>query len=174
MPGSRFCHACGAPLQGTPPRTRIGSFVAAVRVLISVSLGAWIGGWIASFADAEAMPACAFLALVVGVVMLGLGLHGRYRWAAVLGATHVVLCGYLVALIALFQWTPDQARNPMLIHGMICLALLVPLSIHTWRAAPQDAHPGQCRTCGYLLYGLTEPRCPECGTPFDPTDLHSN
>ncbi len=25
-----------------------------------------------------------------------------------------------------------------------------------------------CRKCGYLLHGLTEPRCPECGTAFDP------
>lgn len=25
----------------------------------------------------------------------------------------------------------------------------------------------QCRTCGYALWNLTEPRCPECGTKFD-------
>jgi len=25
-----------------------------------------------------------------------------------------------------------------------------------------------CRSCGYCLRGLTEPRCPECGTPFSP------
>jgi hypothetical protein len=30
---------------------------------------------------------------------------------------------------------------------------------------------GQCVRCGYLLHGLTEPRCPECGTPFNPADL---
>ncbi len=28
-------------------------------------------------------------------------------------------------------------------------------------------HPtGQCDRCGYLLEGLVEARCPECGTPF--------
>ncbi|UCE60312.1 MAG: hypothetical protein JSU63_00910 [Phycisphaerales bacterium] len=27
-----------------------------------------------------------------------------------------------------------------------------------------------CKTCGYLLRGLCEPRCPECGKPFDPDD----
>ena len=27
---------------------------------------------------------------------------------------------------------------------------------------------GRCARCGYDLQGLTEPRCPECGTPFDP------
>jgi len=25
---------------------------------------------------------------------------------------------------------------------------------------------GLCVRCGYLLHGLSEPRCPECGTPF--------
>lgn len=29
---------------------------------------------------------------------------------------------------------------------------------------------GRCRKCGYLLYSLPEPRCPECGTPFERTD----
>ncbi len=32
------------------------------------------------------------------------------------------------------------------------------------------ADAGRCRECGYLLRGLTEPRCPECGRPFDPED----
>lgn len=35
--------------------------------------------------------------------------------------------------------------------------------------AERDAH--RCRKCGYLLYGLPEPRCPECGEPFDPARL---
>jgi hypothetical protein len=30
---------------------------------------------------------------------------------------------------------------------------------------------GKCVRWGYLLRGLTEPRCPECGTPFNPADL---
>jgi hypothetical protein len=28
-----------------------------------------------------------------------------------------------------------------------------------------------CRACGYVLLGLTQPRCPECGHPFDPALL---
>jgi hypothetical protein len=28
----------------------------------------------------------------------------------------------------------------------------------------------RCKTCHYSLDGLTEHRCPECGTPFDPND----
>lgn len=30
-----------------------------------------------------------------------------------------------------------------------------------------------CRLCGYILEGLPEHRCPECGRPFDPTDPHT-
>ena len=36
----------------------------------------------------------------------------------------------------------------------------------TASAAAEDA--GRCRRCGYLLRGLPENRCPECGTEFDP------
>jgi hypothetical protein len=30
---------------------------------------------------------------------------------------------------------------------------------------------GRCAHCGYILHGLTEPRCPECGTPFEMSKL---
>lgn len=29
-------------------------------------------------------------------------------------------------------------------------------------------YPWQCRRCDYPLVGLSTPRCPECGTPFNP------
>src|SRR5437879_5966285 len=29
---------------------------------------------------------------------------------------------------------------------------------------------GRCWDCNYLLYGLQENRCPECGRKFDPND----
>ncbi len=29
-------------------------------------------------------------------------------------------------------------------------------------------YTGRCEKCGYSLTGLSAPRCPECGTPFDP------
>jgi hypothetical protein len=31
-----------------------------------------------------------------------------------------------------------------------------------------EAFPPKCEKCDYLLTGLVEPRCPECGTPFEP------
>ncbi len=34
---------------------------------------------------------------------------------------------------------------------------------------PPEPHK-RCLTCGYILDGLPEPRCPECGRTFDPDD----
>ncbi len=55
---------------------------------------------------------------------------------------------------------------------VLCLfSVLLYASILRWRIihprAPEVLHL-RCERCGYNLTGLTEPRCPECGTPFDP------
>jgi len=36
------------------------------------------------------------------------------------------------------------------------------------RAMRKELARRPCWECGYSLIGLTEPRCPECGTEFDP------
>lgn len=48
-----------------------------------------------------------------------------------------------------------------------CFALPVAVLVHVARRRRASGEP-QCSRCGYLLIGLPEPRCPECGTPFTP------
>ncbi len=36
-----------------------------------------------------------------------------------------------------------------------------------WLGRGRASPPGHCQRCGYDLTGLTEPRCPECGQPFE-------
>ena len=43
------------------------------------------------------------------------------------------------------------------IAGLLCIVFL-----------PFKAKPDRCEKCGYSYTGLTVPRCPECGTQFDP------
>ena len=38
-------------------------------------------------------------------------------------------------------------------------------SAEKWMTLKQS--PEKCVSCGYHLFGLTEARCPECGTAFD-------
>jgi len=48
-------------------------------------------------------------------------------------------------------------------------------SVIRWVVRRKDR--SRCRKCGYALRGLPEPRCPECGTPFDAAlmkELHGN
>ncbi len=49
----------------------------------------------------------------------------------------------------------------------------VTVKFSAWRYA-RTHRPGVCTKCGYDLRGLPEPRCPECGTPFDPKRLRSS
>ncbi len=44
-------------------------------------------------------------------------------------------------------------------------AVAIP-TLLVWRFWPKPLKAGHCR-CGYNLKGLTEPRCPECGQPFE-------
>ncbi len=67
----------------------------------------------------------------------------------------------------------DIARHLLLMAatGLLCVVI----AKGTQRFChPRNPDPTRCRKCGYLLQGLPEPRCPECGTRFDADPpLHS-
>jgi len=50
---------------------------------------------------------------------------------------------------------------------LVCLVLYIRERIVIGRRRRQNV----CTKCGYILQGLTEPRCPECGELFDPKIL---
>jgi hypothetical protein len=50
--------------------------------------------------------------------------------------------------------------------GVIYIACGAPRSDDETEGEADEDEP-QCENCGYLLIGLSEKRCPECGTVFD-------
>jgi hypothetical protein len=59
----------------------------------------------------------------------------------------------------------------VLASGLLCV-VVAKITQRFW--PPPLPDPTRCRKCGYLLQGLPEPRCPECGTRFDvDPPLHS-
>ncbi|MDM8009026.1 MAG: hypothetical protein QUV05_23040 [Phycisphaerae bacterium] len=67
----------------------------------------------------------------------------------------------------------------MEVHGQSDVAKPDKVSAATSPQADSVPHDGpladaSCLRCGYSLRGLTENRCPECGTPFDPEQMASS
>ena len=142
--------------------------------------GAWTGWTACAIAlllivikDVESViftgPVIAFL----GVIMISLGCTGRYRPILYLGAANCAICILFFGLVQWLSWSPRQADLPFTIMGLLyTLASLYILILSTRRAPIERVNPWQCSGCGYLLYGLQDPRCPECGTSFNPSLLH--
>ena len=76
-------------------------------------------------------------------------------------------------------WTPAVTRGPRPRAPMLTVTVRIPLWMLFAAVALPTAflwyrdrrlRPGHCAHCGYNLHGLTEPRCPECGTGFHAGD----
>ena len=102
-----------------------------------------------------------------------------YRAAAVaivggsLGSTTVSL-GNLCLLLAGPYAPPFKPvwllyAGPVYFAGTFAIVfLLLAAIVYVRKRFWPFYEPGRCRVCDYDLRGLPEPRCPECGTPFDP------
>ena len=87
--------------------------------------------------------------------------------------------GCMIVIVGQFWW---ESREPLpdydfmfalglfswsAIVVIVNLPIFLVLSLLHWRFGPKPPVPGHCRRCGYNLTGLTEARCPECGTGFE-------
>ena len=63
--------------------------------------------------------------------------------------------------------SPDHRYGVMPFYVPILALLVIPLFLLRRRLFASGRRTGACRRCDYDLQGLTEPRCPECGTPFE-------
>jgi hypothetical protein len=87
------------------------------------------------------------------VVVVLLLVWSSYRSPSILGPSFWSTAAYAIAIASA-------------IHVVVPAVLLITTAFARNRFWPLP-RPGHCRVCGYNLYGLPEPRCPECGTPFE-------
>lgn len=105
----------------------------------------------------------------VAAVTLTLAVARRHGLAIAVSLGHLAICGLFVTLVHALRWGPAPAYWPFCgMSSAYCVIIAVP-TIRAIRRKPDGPPPGTCAGCGYLLHGLPEPRCPECGQPFDPT-----
>lgn len=86
-------------------------------------------------------------------------------------------------LLAVYEneWRDTALRSSMsglfIFLGLISTMYASAFGLVTHQAAhrnPATPDLSRCQKCGYLLKGLEQPRCPECGAAFDPALLQIN
>jgi len=144
----------------TVPWARNTAFVTTGVCVLAIIAVATLGAKTVVFSG----PAIACLGLVVIV----LGVLGRYWWAVGVGVGYLLVCVVFVAMVTAFRLSPDRAYAPFLWVGVPWVIGLIRATAVAAGRAPRAERPWECDGCGYLLVGLNEPRCPECGRGFDP------
>lgn len=114
-------------------------------------------------------PVLALMAIATLISARRVG-YPRGLWV---GAAHLGICLLFFGLVNLLGWAPRDAEAPFRCMGAAYVLLMVPVSWYAWIDVPSGFGPGECQGCGYALYGLTEPRCPECGRTFSPVLLNT-
>ena len=145
--------------------------VAWTRVLIAIGwLTCIIALGLIVIVSVESVLATGPILFLTGLASIITGLLAKYRRAAIVGAAYSGVSLLLFLLVVIFEWSPNQATGPFIWMGTVFNIVLVGLFEYAWKNPPPRS-PNECERCGYLLYGLTEPRCPECGTAFPPEKL---
>ena len=74
----------------------------------------------------------------------------------------------------LFGSGGDGDAGPVIVTMLACWAfgiLIAFIGLMLIVVLPFKAKPNRCAKCGYPYTGPTEPRCPGCGTKFDPGEI---
>ena len=96
------------------------------------------------------------LAVTVGSVLASVSIF--------LLGVRVMSTTYGIAAGLLPQWTPNMLFRFVVDVPALVICTIPGVVIAVWlaRRRPLDADC-RCRKCGYILRGIPEPRCPECG-----------
>ena len=99
--------------------------------------------------------------LTVGLLVTAI--CGAALWESVVLALQEPVARIMPAILSdrVFHVSLDGLTAAVIALPGLVVALVLALYRRGHRSA--DAEP-RCRTCGQILRGLTEPRCPECGT----------
>ena len=94
-------------------------------------------------------------------------MHWFWRAAIAVGAGVAAVFVIMVLIDAYFGSPRSNVLQSMVVGGVLVLthaAAVFMYSIMTQKYGPNSwEHETRCRKCDYILRGITEPRCPECG-----------
>lgn len=171
--GSFYCHICGQQVcdAAGPSRASKRAVVTCRWLLVAGWLTCAVAWILVVAVDVESVVGTGPIIFSIGGAIIILGGIVQYRLAIWAGVAHCGICVLFTALVNIFSWSPREAEMPFGIMGAVYVIASLPLTWWAFRRPPPTRQPWECRECGYLLFGLAEPRCPECGTTFDPQVL---
>ena len=91
----------------------------------------------------------------------------RATLLAPLFGTVVGFTGMAIVATALTSWVPNIGNVSTILimaFGFFCVPMAMTIVMYEkLRPPPVPDKYTRCGNCGYILKGLREPRCPECG-----------
>jgi hypothetical protein len=164
-PGSNFCPLCGISLK----KGSSSGLIKTQKILMILSWIDLIVAWLLIIPTAETVVVTGPILFILGLAIIVIGISLKHPISAFMGGAHCLICILFVTLVNVFNWSPSFAHDPfLLMSGVYILGMGYPGAL-AFRLPSPIRSPYECQKCGYLLYGLIEPRCPECGTGFDPS-----
>ncbi len=116
--------------------------------------------------------------LIIGAVLVG----GRAPTVPCILATPIAgfaygFAGYTLSRSGAAPQSLPELLSRAGLFALMCFlfalaSAIASLAVRPWAPAPRDH--SVCSKCDYALVGLTETRCPECGTPFDPDEIEAS
>lgn len=184
---SPFCPACGGMKDGfavvcgaclakarsgerLPPR-RLNAFRRAQHAQLLGTIFSVVTLLLVAFIDVKVIVGLGPVICLCGLVGIVLAWRAVDILLIAANTAHVFVCLFLWLLIVATGWSPFEATVPVLFVAGVYCAVMTPISILIYRRHQRQGWPWECARCGYLLFGLTEPRCPECGLGFDPASI---
>lgn len=157
------------------PRRKV-AFIAlwVARVLTVLGwLTAVVGTILIAYVDVESVLSSGPSMVVLGALLLIAAAVCRNWFALGAGVSMVAVCLLFFGLVWYLDWSPSDAEKPFIAMSTIYTIALSPLAVVSLIQCPRITRyrPWECHNCGYPLYGLKTPTCPECGTSFNPQGI---
>ena len=134
------------------------------RVMTVSVLASWVAWLLIPAVDVETVCISGPVLLLLGVTIIFLA-RVQNIWALALGVAQIGICLLFFGLVIALQWGPGRAEKPFAWMGLIYLLVMAfPMIMALSTGGKSGPTAWHCTQCGYFLFGITQPRCPECGT----------
>jgi hypothetical protein len=131
-------------------------------------LNGLVGTFLILFIHVETVGGTGPIEAGLGLIILIFAMVYRHLAGIFLGASMIGISVLMFLLVLLLEWSPREAYLPFSFLASIYMLFSLPLTIYVTVRPPILYQEWQCHGCGYLIYGLQSPQCPECGNVLNP------